>query len=179
MEQDSTEWLNTSDPPGFCDIDRDQTVDYATTSNTDRDQAVTYATASNTDSLPGLCDNDRDQSVEMDDVEVDEALSAVNLDSDAGILQEDALQYIAEYIIRKQHLLEYEDHSNSTFTWVDQISKGFLKKPSPSFLRSVQCLETVFHSLNLSEIVHCKNIKQRLVDHSTHVDLPENVKRFF
>ena len=45
---------------------------------------------------------------------------------DIGILQEDALEYISGYIIRKLNLEEYESHESS-FTWVDQLSKGSLK----------------------------------------------------
>ena len=47
---------------------------------------------------------------------------------DIGILQEDALEYMSGYIIRKLNLEEYESHESS-FTWVDQVSKGLLEKP--------------------------------------------------
>ena len=45
---------------------------------------------------------------------------------DKGFLQEDALEYISGYIIRKLNLEEYEAHESS-FTWVDPVSKGSLK----------------------------------------------------
>lgn len=144
MEQDSTEWLNSSNPQALCDTAADGVLN----------------------------------ETGVEDPEVVEALSGVNVD-DTGILQEDALEYLAGYIIRKQHLHEHEDSNIASFTWVDQVSKGFLKKPSAHFLNGVKCLEAVFHTVNSSEIARCRNIKQHLLDQSIHVDLPENVKRFF
>lgn len=45
---------------------------------------------------------------------------------DFGILQDDALEYIAGYMIRKMNLEEYQCEEYS-FSWVDQVSKGYLK----------------------------------------------------
>lgn len=66
-----------------------------------------------------------------------------NLD-DIGILQDDALEYIAGYIIRKLNLVEYECNQDSN-TWVDQVSKGFLKKPKTEFVIKFRKLEAIFY----------------------------------
>lgn len=89
---------------------------------------------------------------------------------DCGILQEDALEYISGYIIKKLNLEEYKSCENS-FTWVDQVSKGFLHKPSSPFLHGVKTLESVFYNLNALEIAHCKNLHRRLINNSAHVEL--------
>lgn len=97
---------------------------------------------------------------------------------DCGVLQEDALEYIAGYIIKKLKLDQYRSTENS-FTWVDEVSKGFLNKPAPNFLNSLKNLESVFYKVNAKDIDHRKNLQQHLVDRSTEVELPEKVKRFF
>lgn len=82
----------------------------------------------------------------MLDNEEPHANDLVDLDGsnfhDIGTLKEDALEYISGYIIRKLNLKGFECQENS-FTWVDQVSKGYLKKPSRSFLEKIKCLETV------------------------------------
>lgn len=97
---------------------------------------------------------------------------------DFGILQDDALEYIAGYIIRKLNLEEYQSHEYS-FSWVDQVSKGYLKKPSPEFLDNIKRLEVVFESINGKEIDHHVHLKQRLFEKSIGIDLPDNIKSFY
>uniref|UniRef100_Q7M4J7 P element homolog (Lu-P2 element) n=1 Tax=Lucilia cuprina TaxID=7375 RepID=Q7M4J7_LUCCU len=104
-------------------------------------------------------------------------LDGSNFD-DMGTLQVDALEYIAGYTIRKLKLREYESQKNS-YTWVDQVSKGMLIKPSSEFLEQLKKLEAVFYTLNGLEISHCDNIHQRLVERSNNIDLPDVVKCFF
>lgn len=104
-----------------------------------------------------------------------------DLNADFGhidILQEDALEYIAGYIIRKQNLAEYECDQNS-YTRVDQVSKGFLKKPSSEFVSHLKQLETVFKSKIKSEILHKPKIRQKIIESSCHVNLPLDVKILF
>lgn len=60
--------------------------------------------------------------------EVIDALDTSQPD-DCGFLEEDALEYISGYMLRKLRLEEHTS-SESSFTWVDQVSKGYLKKPS-------------------------------------------------
>ena len=82
---------------------------------------------------------------------------------DIGILQEDALEYISGYIIRNLNLEEYESHESS-FTWVDQVSKGYLKKASNSFLETMKFLELTFNKTNGMEISHKRNLHNRLCE---------------
>lgn len=104
-------------------------------------------------------------------------LDEANVD-DIGVLQEDALEYVAGYIIRKHNLEEFE-HCRSSFSWVDQVSKGFLKKPSESFLEQLKKLEAIFFKMNGSEILHCHSLKENRVRRSQNVNLPEVVKNLF
>lgn len=104
-------------------------------------------------------------------------LDKTDLD-DIGFLHEDALEYIAGYMIKKLNLEKEQCHSNSS-TWVDQVSKGSLKKPSSTFLSQVKKMELIFHKINGLEIAHCRNLNKRLVEKSGSIDLPEHVKRFF
>uniref|UniRef100_Q7M4J6 P element homolog (Lu-P1 element) n=1 Tax=Lucilia cuprina TaxID=7375 RepID=Q7M4J6_LUCCU len=104
-------------------------------------------------------------------------LDETDLD-DIGILQEDALEYISGYIIRKHNLEEYQCREN-TFTWVDEVSKGSLKKPSNFFLQKIKSLEVVFYNVNGREISHRTNLRQHLLNESSYVDLPERIKQFF
>lgn len=56
---------------------------------------------------------------------------------DNGILEDDAIEYISGYLIRKLNLPEYESHEN-TFTWVYLISKGYLNKPETDFVNKIK-----------------------------------------
>lgn len=75
------------------------------------------------------CENVLSSSIEMEcenvPTEEFDDLEEMSFD-DIGTLQEDALEYISGYIIRKLKLEEYECHEIS-YTWIDQISKGHLK----------------------------------------------------
>lgn len=104
-------------------------------------------------------------------------LNKTNLE-DIGTLQEDALEYISGYIIRKLNLTEYQCSQNSC-TWVDQISKGFLKKPTVEFLHKIKELDLIFNDVNEKEISHKPNLHKDLVEKSLHIDLPEKIKEFF
>lgn len=95
-----------------------------------------------------------------------------------GALEEDALEYISGYIIRKLNLQEYQCHEN-THTWVDQVSKGYLTKPTSLFLDKIKALEVIFYKINGLEISNRPNLRQRLVQNSELVELPEEIKAFF
>lgn len=97
---------------------------------------------------------------------------------DISTPQEDALEYIAGYVIRKLNLVEYECKQQS-FTWVDQLSKGYLKKPTPDFLSKIIELESIFKKENGEEISHSPKLRQSLLKKSACVDLPDKIKDFF
>lgn len=97
---------------------------------------------------------------------------------DIGELEEDALEYISGYLIRKLNLQEYQSKENS-FTWVDEVAKGALKKPSNDFLEKIKKLEKIFYIRNGDKISHDPNILQDLVQCSTSIDLADNIKSLF
>ena len=97
---------------------------------------------------------------------------------DIGILQEDALEYIAGYMIRKLNLVEYECHQDS-YTWVDQVSKGYLKKPTKQFVLKLKKLELIFYNINGNNISHSRNLKKLLIERSQFIELPEDAKKLF
>lgn len=80
-----------------------------------------------------IFDDELSESDELDDLQCE------NFD-DIGTLQTDALEYISGYIIRKLRLEEYKCEENSQ-TWVDQLSKGSLVKPSSTFVDKITSLE--------------------------------------
>lgn len=83
--------------------------------------------------------------VECDEIPTEEFDDLDGTSFDAiGTLQVDALEYISGYIIRKLKLEGYECHESSN-TWVDQISKGNLIKPSAEFVDAIKKLEGIFH----------------------------------
>lgn len=98
--------------------------------------------------------------------------------NDSDTLKDDALEYIAGYIIRKLNLLEYES-DESSYTWVDQVSKGFLKKPKSSFVSKIKCLDDIFSGENKDEISHRRGIHNHLMEKSKGVELSDKIKSFF
>ena len=97
-------------------------------------------------------------------MEEDNDLHDSDLD-DIGILHGDALEHIAGYVIRKINLVEYECHQDS-YTRVDHMSKGYLKKPAIDFVAKLKNLEHIFYHINGNIISHCRNLHKLLIDRS-------------
>lgn len=97
---------------------------------------------------------------------------------DTGILKDDAIEYISGYVIRKLNLSEYESSENS-FTWVDQVSKGYLKKPAPAFLEKINALEDIFNSYNKDEIDLKPKLHHCLLEASKSIELDDKIKGFY
>lgn len=116
-------------------------------------------------------DDELSESGELDDLQCE------NFD-DIGRLQTDALEYISGYIIRKLRLEEYKCEENSQ-TWVDQLSKGSLVKPSNTFVDKITSLEKLFKKRNKFNISHRPQLHRKLVEASKNVDLPEKVRSFY
>lgn len=93
---------------------------------------------------------------------------------DNGILEDDAIEYISGYLIRKLNLPEYESHEN-TFTWV---SKGYLNKPENDFVIKIKSLENIFNNINKNEICHKPKLHHRLLQSSKSIELPDKIKSF-
>lgn len=124
-----------------------------------------------------MCTADSDNE-EVPEPEIIQELSTDDID-DGDILRDDALEYVSGYIIRKCDLEEYKCRESSTFTWVDQVSKGFLKKPSSAMVSCIKKLEAIFHEMNKTEISFSKNIQQCLMERSSGIELPEKAKKLF
>lgn len=86
--------------------------------------------------------------------------------------------HITGYLIRKLNLQEYQSKENS-FTWVDEVAKGALKKPSNDFFEKIKKLEKIFYIRNGDKISHDPNIHQDLVQCSNSIDLADNIKSLF
>lgn len=99
--------------------------------------------------------------------------------NDLDSFQEDALEYVAGYIIRKLRLTNSKCVNNEGYTWIDQLSKGGLKKPSRIFLKNLSELEIIFDKINGDSIVQTKNVCKMMLEKCTQNSLPENVKTFF
>ncbi|KNC34133.1 hypothetical protein FF38_08306 [Lucilia cuprina] len=79
--------------------------------------------------------------------QADELTSVIENDFDC--FEDDALEYVAGYIIQKLKLKNSESENNEEgFTWVNQISKGGLKKPNIAFFNNLKDLENVFRNVN-------------------------------
>lgn len=93
-------------------------------------------------------------------------------------LHEDALEYIAGFIVRKLGLTEHVSNE-PTYTWVDEVSRGGLTKPSTSFLCITKQLEVVFKTFNGTTVRNCDNYLQKLIACSEHVGANADVKKLF
>ena len=54
-------------------------------------------------------------------------------------------------MIKKLNLAEYECHQYS-YTWVDQVSKDYFKKPTKQFVLKLKKLEFTFYNINGNNI---------------------------
>lgn len=97
---------------------------------------------------------------------------------DISGLHEDALEYIAGFVVRKLGLAQY-GANEPTFTWVDEVSRGALVKPSSVFLGIIKSLEVVFKNFNGGLIRTCSPYISRLIECSEHVDVSVEVKKLF
>lgn len=123
--------------------------------------------------------------LESEDLGFEEAVPCCSTYNDAASnfediddLHEDDLEYIAGYIIQKQNLTEFQCNQNS-FTWVDEISKGFLKKPSNQFVSNLKQLENIFKGKNKKTTSFDPKLQHTMILDSAHVDLPLEVKKFY
>ena len=81
-------------------------------------------------------------------------------------------------MIRKLNLVEYECHQYS-YKWVDQVAKGYLKKPTKQFVSKLKKLEFIFYNINRNNISHSRNFKKLLIGRSQLIELPVDAKNLF
>lgn len=98
-------------------------------------------------------------------------------------LQEDALEYLGGYIIKKcfkgNEAQVYRDANSSTFTWVDEVSEGGLIKPSKQFIIILKQLEKVFETLNGNKISITQNYLKKHLLQSEKIECEAKVKTLF
>lgn len=92
--------------------------------------------------------------------------------------EEDAIEYIAGYIIKKLKL-QISTPDESVFTWVDQVSEGGLTKPDRSFTIKIMSLDNVFKQVHGETFDVEKKAIESCMNRSNDVDLPDNAKRLF
>lgn len=101
-------------------------------------------------------------------------------------LQYDGLEHLAGYICHKINNPELvvaneiiNTHKDSSFTWTNQLSEGFLQKPTEQMMQNMQQLELIFQQFNGDQIVYCRNYIKTLVDLSLNVPSERKVKELF
>lgn len=162
VEVDDTEWLNS--------IESNEALSQSNSN---------VAPSQNSNMALSQCQNMIETGSEMillesEDLGFEEAVPSCSTFNDAASnfediddLQEDALEYIAGYIIQKQNLTEFQCNQNS-FTWVDEISKGFLKKPSNQFVSNLKQLENILKEINKKTTSFDPKLQHTMILDSTH-----------
>nr|AAB31526.1 O-type P element protein {exons 0-3} [Drosophila bifasciata, Peptide Transposon Partial, 757 aa] [Drosophila bifasciata] len=92
-------------------------------------------------------------------------------------LTEDAMEYLAGYVVRKLRLSN--ESTQSGFTYVDEVSHGGLIKPSDQFTATLKHLESIFINNIHNTIEITKDIKKKLLIAAKHVQIDNNVKQFY
>ena len=107
----------------------------------------------------------------------DVSLSSVGEDVSCALteLQEDALEYICGYILKKLNISE-RSSTSSNYTWVDHLSEGGLVKPTEFFTTSVKKLETIFQNENGKNLTNGTNWLKRHWEKSRDINLSQDVK---
>lgn len=98
--------------------------------------------------------------------------------------EHDSIEYLAGYIAKKLNLGQnyvYEGGigSQSSYTWVDEISQGGLRKPTDSFINKINELNNVFNLINRESILIQENYIKHHTNLSDHVDLTHDIKFLF
>lgn len=98
--------------------------------------------------------------------------------SDVTELEDDAIEYLAGYLIKKLKINKHVSE-DSSYTWVDQISEGGLKKPSREFQNKIKSLENIFFKHNKNDIYTGSKFLAKLLNDSENVDLNIEVKKLY
>lgn len=93
--------------------------------------------------------------------------------------EEDAVEYIAGYIIKRLKLNGDTAVDSSYFTWVDQVSEGGLVKPHPEFVKKILCLEKLFNTVHGKTFNFDGKALGMCLDLAKSIDLPNNAKLLF
>lgn len=116
-----------------------------------------------------------------DDLVVEEA--ADPREEELKALEYDALEHVAGYIchrVRNPDIVASAGAAATGWTWVDQLSEGYLTKPAPEFVALLEKLEMIFREMNGEDsLVFRKGFIQYLMDKSSHIDVNAKEKSIF
>lgn len=89
-------------------------------------------------------------------------------------LQYDGVEHLAGYICyRLKDPQLYEPNQTQTYTWTDQLSEGFLKKPTKNLMEDVVQLEEVFNAINGDGILFEKQFLNNIISKANHIKFCE------
>jgi len=93
----------------------------------------------------------------------------------------DGLENLAGFICHKFRKDEPSAFCSNqeSFTWVDHLSEGGLKKPSEELMAQLRQLEQVFDAVNSDSILICKGYLLKLLNLSGHVTCNDKIKTLF
>lgn len=97
-------------------------------------------------------------------------------------LHYDGLEHLTGYIchrLKDPDLYESPSQPSTSYTWTDQLSEGFLKKPTKQLMGHMEKLENIFNETNGEGIVFQKNFIGDLIKKAKHVECSDKVKRLF
>lgn len=98
-------------------------------------------------------------------------------------LQYDALEHLAGYICHRVKDPEYSeslDEQSKTYTWTDQLSEGFLRKPTEKLMSTLEQMESIFNNFNGNDSLLCvEGYLKKLIEKSDHFDLDIETKKLF
>lgn len=97
-------------------------------------------------------------------------------------LQYDSLEHLAGYIchrIKNPDLAVQNTQQESSFTWTNQLTEGFLQKPTDEMMMDMEKLETIFKIFNNEEIVYCRNYLKQLLFFYQKTYRQKKVKEIF
>lgn len=94
------------------------------------------------------------------------------------------MENFAGYIIKKTTATNSSerkallDETNTSWTWVNQISEGGLIKPSKEFLEEIVKLERIFEKYKKNSF-GCKGILKKCLELSNSIKVDTNIKSLF
>lgn len=93
----------------------------------------------------------------------------------------DGLENLAGFICHGLQKVEPSASSSiePSFTWVDHLSEGGLKKPSEKLMADLQELESIFNNVNLNRLLVRKGYLTNLLTLASQVDCSDNIKSLF
>lgn len=103
--------------------------------------------------------------------------------SELDELQYDGLENLAGFIChklkKKEPSASCSSSSQETFTWVNHLSEGGLKKPTEQLMAQLHQLEQIFNKVNADSIFVCKEYLSNLLNLSSHIDCGNKIKILF